>query len=338
MTRRPITVLLGDPSIPDETKPGGRFGQEDLETVTKMRAALESLGAYEVTLVDRHDALMRDLADARPRLVINFCDTGFKNHPFFELHVAALLEMHGIPYSGAGPAAMAICFDKALVRSVADDLGVPVPHEAFFDRAGDAIGRVDRFPAFIKPNQADGSLGITKDAIVHDAAQAEAYLRRLSVQLPDHAVLVQEFLDGPEYGVGVLGNPEVDLEVLPPLEADYSALDSGLPHLLGYESKTDPTSPYWNLIQHHPAKLDATTRAELDRHAARLCDRLGCRDYGRFDFRVGSDGVAKLLEVNPNPAWSYDGRLALMAQAAGYDYAGMLDRIIGAAEHRLGLS
>ena len=122
--------------------------------------------------------------------------------------------------------------------------------------------------------------------------------------------------------------------MLPPVEVDYSGLPDGLSPILSYESKTIPDSPYWTDIRYHEAALDDATRNALTRHAIAMFERLGCQDYARCDFRAGRDGVVKLLEVNPNPAWSYDGKLAMMAGFAGMRYGEMLTRIIDVARRR----
>jgi D-alanine-D-alanine ligase len=333
MAKRKITVLLGDPGLPDASKHEARYNAEDVANVGKMTAAIESVG-YEVATLCDHATIMERLAAERPEFVLNFCDTGFRNVATLEWHLACYLEMLGIPYSGAGPAAMAICYDKGLVRAVAAGEGIAVPAEAYFDSPAEAA--VGRFPALIKPNRADGSVGITKDAVVRDAAAARRYLDFLANELPGRAVLVQEYLPGPEYGIGVIGNPATGLRVLPPLEVDFSGLPAGLAPILSFESKAVPDSPYWTDIKFRAAKLDAATEARLGDIARRLFKRLELRDYGRFDFRAGADGEIKLMEVNPNPAWAWDGKLAMMAGFAGLSYAGMLGLILEAALTRVG--
>jgi D-alanine-D-alanine ligase len=145
---------------------------------------------------------------------------------------------------------------------------------------------------------------------------------------------VQEFLSGTEYGVGVIGNPRRDLIVLPPLEVDYDGLDPSLPRLLGFESKAMPHSPYWSQIRFREARLDARTRAEIEAASTAMFERLGLRDYGRFDFRADAHGKIKFIECNPNPAWANDGKLAYMAGFAGIQYADMLRMILEAAQAR----
>jgi D-alanine-D-alanine ligase len=98
-----------------------------------------------------------------------------------------------------------------------------------------------------------------------------------------------------------------------------------------------PDSPYWTEIKFKPAEAAPQVQEAMADQARRLFARLGCRDYARFDFRVAADGEPKLMEVNPNPAWAYDGKLAFMAGFAGIDYPGMLEMIVDAALRRTGL-
>ncbi|MDA0261960.1 MAG: D-alanine--D-alanine ligase [Proteobacteria bacterium] len=334
-TRPQVTVLLGDPTMPDATKLGGRYAEEDIKCVEQMKAALESLDAYDLRFMNRHTSLLADIEASPPAFVLNFCDTGFRNQPRHEWHLAGFFELLDIPYSGAPPFTMAVCYDKGAVRGLAAALGIAVPDERYCAAPHDAIGAIERYPVLIKPNQGDGSVGITKDAVIHNRGEAEAYLDYFSRTLPGQAVLVQEFLSGIEYGVGVIGNPATGFTVLPPLEVDYSELDSGLAPILPFESKVDPTSPYWTKIKYRKARLDESTRQALADTACRLFVRLGLRDYGRFDFRTGADGVIKLLEVNPNPAWDYGAKLAFMAGFAGMSYAEMLGLLVETALARV---
>ena len=151
---------------------------------------------------------------------------------------------------------MAICYDKQIVRLVADALGVPVPREICLEPDQELPARADLYPALIKPNQGDGSVGITKDAVVRSAAEAERYVAWLRRELPGRALLLQEYLPGPEYGVGLIGNPGSELEALPVLEVDFTRLPAGLAPILSLESKTLPDSPYWTEIRFRRAEAD----------------------------------------------------------------------------------
>jgi D-alanine-D-alanine ligase len=332
-----ICVLTGDPRLPDATKRGHRYNEEDFATHRGMREALEGVAGLRFAFVDDHSSLFERFSHEPPDLVLNFCDTGFRNQASQELHVPALLEMLGVAYSGAPPAAMAICYDKQIVRLLAEALGIPVPREIYLP-AGSGLDEAEiELPALIKPNQADGSVGITKDAVVRTRADANDYLDWLRRELPGRAVLIQEYLPGPEYGVGLIGNPEHGLAALPALEVDFSPLPAGCDPILSFESKALPDSPYWTDIKFRQAEADLATLDEIADHAKLLFSRLGCRDYARFDFRCAADGRPRLMEVNPNPAWAYDGKLAFMASFAGIDYPKMLAMILDAALRRTGL-
>ena len=250
----------------------------------------------------------------------------------------AMLEVLGIGYTGAGPAALAACYDKGLVRAVAQGLDVPVPLESYV-RPGDQGATLPSvFPALLKPNQGDSSQGITKDSVVTNEKALLDSLDRLRAEFPRRGVLVQEFLTGAEYSVQLIGNPDQGLRALPILEVDYSRLDDKLPKILGYESKWLPDSPYWTQIKYREATLADQKQQQMIDSSSRLFERLGCRDYARFDFRADAKGEIKLLEVNPNPGWCWDGKMNIMAGFQGMRYSELLGQILLAAVERLGIT
>ncbi|MDH3235779.1 MAG: methyltransferase domain-containing protein, partial [Alphaproteobacteria bacterium] len=322
---REVWVVMGDASLPDSVKAGGQFNAEDFETIEKLKSALAGLPGHTFQYIDRHATLIDDLRNGAADIVLNLCDEGFGNDAFKELHIPALLELLGLPYTGAGPACLGICYDKALVRAMAQALDIPVPLETYV-RAGDRQATLPSvFPALLKPAHGDSSIGITQDAVVRDPEALLGYLAYLNESLPDRPVLVQEYLTGAEYSVALIGNPAAGLEPLPILEVDYSSLKPGLPRILGYESKWHPNSPYWTDIRYIETGLDADRQREMVVQATRLFEVLGCRDYARFDFRTDANGIIKLLEANPNPGWCWDGKLNLMAGFAGMSYADLLE-------------
>ncbi len=329
-----LTIVTGDHARSDPTKLGAAYGPEDLAAHRAMVDAVESLGRFDLQVITEHSRLFKTLEQSPPDLVLNFCDTGLYNEPTRELHLPAWLELHGFHYTGATPQAMTLCYDKQVVRLVADALGIEVPQEAFLPWNRDRDRLPEIYPALLKPNTADGSVGITKNAVVRDAAEARRYLEFLADTLPGRDVLWQEYLPGPEYGLGLIGNPDDGFLDLPPLEVDFSGLPAGLAPILSFESKADPDSPYWTEIRFKRAELSDEVERRIRARATALFRRFGLRDYGRFDFRCAADGQPKLLEVNPNPAWANDGKLAFMAGFAGLEYARMLEAIIDAALKR----
>lgn len=111
-----------------------------------------------------------------------------------------------------------------------------------------------------------------------------------------------------------------------------------MPQILGYESKWLPDSPYWTQIGYKETNVDADIQRQLIDWSSALFQRLDCRDYARFDFRADIDGNMKLLEVNPNPGWCWDGKFNLMASMADMTYADLLHMILEAARERVAIA
>jgi len=330
-----VTVLLGDPSLPDTVKRDGQFNPEDLDTIDRLKQALSELDGYRFHYVNRHEDLYDSLRKERPSFVFNLCDEGLYNDALKELHVPALLESLDIPYTGAGPAALGFCYDKAYVSAIARSLEIPVPGETFFDSGDHGATLPSVFPALVKPVRGDSSIGITQASVVESAEELMDRLGSLRSELPGVPLLVQEYLTGTEYTVGIVGNPELAHEVLPVLEVDFENLAPGLPQILSYESKWEPDSPYWNQIRYRESKAPAEILNAMIDASQLLFRRLRCRDYARFDFRADAKGRPKLLEVNPNPGWCWDGKMNLMAEFAGWSYAELLRRVIHAGQERV---
>ncbi|MBI5428467.1 MAG: methyltransferase domain-containing protein [Nitrospinae bacterium] len=334
-----VAVVLGDPNKPDPLKPQNLFDDDDFYTIDRMKAALKEQKGYRFTYLSNHDTLLQNLAQLVGKVdyVFNLCDEGLRNSPQKELHLPALLEALGIPYTGSGPQCLAFCYDKSLVRGVAKEMGVPVP-SAFFIKPEDSTFELPiGFPVLVKPNFGDSSFGITARSFARNPEELiDAVLeirQKLGYEKP---ILVEEFLPGKDLSVGILGTPPTSYTVLPVIEEDYSALPPELPKICGYEAKWCPDSPYWN-IKSKPAELPDETEKALVTWCLQLAERLECRDYTRFDWRLDAEGNPRLLEVNPNPGWCWDGHLAKMAAHAGLGYPELLGAILKAAEDRLGL-
>jgi D-alanine-D-alanine ligase len=323
-----VLVLLGDPRLNDSVKRDGVFNPEDVEVIDRLKANLAKLEDFKFSYLDNHSTFINKLKLLKSdHLILNFCDEGFGNDPFKELHVPSILEMLDLSYSGAGPSCLGVCYDKSVVRAIANSLDISVPDETYFDPSDQAASIPSIFPAILKPNFGDSSVGIKKDSVVKNAKELISYLEYLRNIMPKIPILIQEYLEGNEYSVGIIGN-NGNYIILPILEVDYSNLPKDLPQILGYESKWLPDSVYWKNIKYKESTLDEENKRKIIDTSIKLFERTGCRDYARFDFRANKEGEIKLLEVNPNPGWCFDGKLNLMAEFAGYSYHNFLELII----------
>ena len=353
-----ILVLLGDPSKPCIGKLNNTWNDEDMQTRKRLIQAMCDGGIQPsiIQIAEDHEKLIQNLMEKKHEFVFNLCDEGWYNDALKELHVPAILETLNIPFSGAGPSCLAFCYDKGLVNASAAAIGIDTSREITFimdtkleyvPQVKNLVLRVTNqigYPAFIKPIKGDNSLGITGRSVVRSSNDVENYMIELHEQNIDE-VLVQEYLQGTEYGVGMIGNPETGFTFLPIIEVDFSKItEQGLEPILGFESKWEPSSPYWNGIEYKTATLSHEVEDSLKKACVLLWERYKCRDYARFDFRCdvgrgdGIDGLGgkiKLLEVNPNPGWCWDGKFACMAKMGGYDYGDMLNLILWAAWDRI---
>jgi D-alanine-D-alanine ligase len=216
-------------------------------------------------------------------------------------------------------------------------MGIPVPAAVFIKTEDTKIELPFDFPVIVKPNFGDSSFGITQRCVAHNHEELLNALSEIRGKFGyEKPILCEEFLTGKDLSLGIIGNPPSAYTVLPINEEDYSEIPNDLPRLCGYEAKWDPQSPYAN-IRSIPAHLSESQEKTIVECSLKLFTRLECRDYARIDWRLNASGKPKMLEVNPNPGWCWDGHLCKMAKYAGMTYSDMLGAILKAAEQRIGL-
>jgi D-alanine-D-alanine ligase len=235
--------------------------------------------------------------------------------------VQGLLELAGIPYVGAGVAASALAMDKDLFKKVMRDSGIPVAaHHAI--RLGDPIENPFGYPVFVKPARLGSSVGISKVASEDNlAAAVELAFRH------DEKVLVEEFVDGTEVEVGVLGN-----RVPPPIASLPGQIDTLGHDWYDYESKYADGG--MELLVPPPG-LPQETIELLQRRAVESFVTSECEGLARVDFFVrASDGEVVLNELNTMPGFTATSVWAKLFEASGIGYAEALDRLIHLALER----
>ena len=334
-----IVVILGDPTKPDALKPSKIFDDDDFYTIHQLKSALKDIKGYIFSYLDDHDTLIQDLQNLKGKIdyIFNLCDEGYLNDARKELHLPALLEIFKLPYTGSGPQCLAFCYDKSLVRGIAKELEIPVPEAIYIKPEDKIIDLPLYFPAIVKPNFGDSSFGITQNSVVNNGEELLNAITEIRLKFGyDKPILIEQFLTGKDLSLGIIGNPPDDYLILPIIEEDYSNLPPELPKICGYEAKWVPESPYWN-IKSIPAQLPKDVVDIIENCSLKLFERLECRDYVRFDWRLDRRENPKLLEVNPNPGWCWDGHLAKMSKLANIPYKEMLKTIIETVEKRLGL-
>ena len=262
-------------------------------------------------------ALVAHLEALRPAVVFNMGES-FAGSTAMEPHLAAMLELLELPYTGNSPWTLAMARDKALAQRLLQGYGLPVVQSVTvgnFDGLRD--GDLDNLtpPLFVKPRFEDASHGITADNFCAGAAEAHRLAERLSREF-QQPCLVQEFLPGREFLAGVI----LDGQLLPLSEIDWQ-LPEGWPRILTGESKWMEESPYFRGTPVKcPAEVEEPLAGQLRDLARRACQALECRDYARVDIRLDGQGAPHILEVNPNPDLSPQAGLARAASCGGIHY------------------
>ncbi|MBU0461199.1 MAG: ATP-grasp domain-containing protein [Nanoarchaeota archaeon] len=304
-----------------------------------LKEALCQLG-HHVVMIPADERMLEELprrnAEGKIDMVFNMADEGYCLNAHLEPHIPAFLDLLGIPYTGANHATLADCLDKPRTKLLLASEGLATPEWFMCGRGcdGEIVGLRKNhisFPMIVKPAATDGSVGITKDSVVYKIKDLER--KAIEIARTYGRALVEEFIDGRELIVAMLGSEEEDFMMLPPSEIVYT-LPEGDPKFLPYESKWNEDSDYFhNTESRCPARIDADLENRLRDMSVRACRLMGVRDYGRVDFRLKKGGPY-ILEVNPNPDITPIGGLTKMAKAAGMSYRDLIEKILASAIHR----
>lgn len=305
--------------------------------VSCARAIAESLETTgrQVALVPILSCVEEALAPYPPTewLVFNLGE-GLKGQLFEEARIAWALEAMGYRFTGSDGHALARSTHKGQAKARLEAAGIPTPPWRLFRHPGEvewghASGNAAlRFPLIVKPVAEDASLGIGPEAVVH---APEALRARVAYVVSHYRqlALAEQFISGREFNISLWGDP---VQTLPLAEVDFSAFGEPSERIVSFAAKWEAGS----FAFHHtpvicPACVDPALGSSIAAIAQRAWHSLGCRAYGRVDMRVADDGTPYVLEVNCNPDLSPDAGFFRAAQAAGYDYKGMITHIVAMA-------
>ncbi len=266
-------------------------------------------------------------------LVFNLAES-FGGNDLADFCIASYLELLEKRYTGAGARGLLLAQDKAVAKKIFAFHGIQTPVFAKVYR-----GRLDfshhlEFPVIVKPAREDGSIGIEFNAVVNSIRELMERIDQLHQNF-DSPVLIEEYVEGREMYVGVLGNePPV---ALPVVELDLSKLPEGIPRIASSEVKWNKgTSIYRDTKSRVAEDLPEETVALLNQTAIAAFQALDLRDYGRIDMRLQPNGRVTVIEANPNPWLSSRAEFALAARKSGRSYADLIGEIVELAMARYG--
>lgn len=292
-------------------------------TVSALAQAVRDNG-FEVVELEATPELPSRLSDVD--LVFNIAE-GVKGR-YRESQVPALLELMGVEFTGSEAGSLAICHDKGLAKRVVRQAGVPTADFMVVSSVKEVKKHGLRFPLMVKPVAEGSSKGVAARSVIRDQAQLEELVGELTERYRQ-PVLVEEFLTGREFTVGVLGQQK--LRILPVMEIVFLE-DTELP-IYSFEHKLTDKPP---LRFDVPASLHPGLQRELESAAKKSFRALGCRDVARIDFRMDRDGTVNFIECNPLPGLTPDfSDLCVLARAAEINYKELVGHILTPAVKRL---
>lgn len=305
------------------------------ETIEAVSAAL--CREYEVIAVESDQNSFERLKRAQTDLVFNIAERLLG--PNRESHIPLLCEILDIPYTGSDPLTLGICLDKSRAKEILTYHGIPTPEFWVVESAQDVPEGVI-FPAIVKPCYEGSSKGIFNHSVVEDRKQLVDCVGKV-ISAYKQPALIERFLAGREFTVGVLGN-HPRREVLPIIEIDYSDLPSGAAPIYSYEAKwiwDRPEDPLQ--IFRCPADISDALRQRIEQLVLQTCRVLRVLDWGRIDVRLDENGEPHVLEVNPLPGilpnMEDNSCLPKAARAAGYSYTDLILRVVDEALARYGM-
>jgi D-alanine-D-alanine ligase len=304
----------------------------EVGAVANAVAAALAEEAYETHLVpvDGDLASLRArLAELEPNCAFNLCES-LGGDARLESAVPLVLELLGIPFTGSPPEVLSFALRKDRVKQRLEAAGIPTP-------AGRVLARPDDpcdlpFPLIVKPVREDGSVGIGRGSVVGDRAELERAVEGVVTSLRQPC-LVEQFIDGREFNVAMLGHPTP--RVLPLSEIDFGGLPVEAPRIVSYAAKWSSGSvdDLGTVPVLHPT-LPNSVAARVRRAAAEAFRAVGVRDYGRVDVRLGANGVPYVIDVNPNCDISQHAGMARAAAAVGIDYGSFVSLLVRYALRR----
>lgn len=309
--------------------------ESELSSVGKNIEKTLSARGYKTTFFDFNNLpkVFNEIRESNVDLIFNVCER-INNSSLLEPHAAAIFDALQVPYTGSNPFTLGLCIDKIRVKKLLSYHGIPTPKWDYAYTIKDEINDELKYPLIVKPANSDNSIGITNDSVVINKKELKRQIEKITVELRSPA-LVEEYIEGDEYDVPIIGSEEDDLRVLPLSRSIFDKMPAGYWHIYTYDSKWASDSAYKKVIVEEPSKSNnkklesLITEIALDTY-----NILDCHDYGRVEVKVDKNNNPYVLELNPNPSININDCLSRTSKLVGMDYGDFLEEIIRLAIKR----
>lgn len=308
--------------------------KEFTATAINVEKALKSLG-YKTSLFDFNDQYeaIQKLKKSNVDIVLNLGEQ-IHNSSFFKPHIASLLDSLQIPFTGSNLATLSMSLDKIKVKKLLHYHEIPTPKWDYAYEMDDEIERDLRYPLIVKPSSSDNSVGIENSSVVTNRKKLLQELERVIVGMKQPA-LIEEYIEGDEFDVSILGTDETDLQVLPLTRSIFKNLPEKYWHIYSYEAKWSGKPVFDKIIVQQPPKnLSKKLTTLITEIALDTYTIMDCFDYGQVEIRVDANNNPYVIELNPNPLLSKNESIVNAAKFIGMDFGGLLEEIIRLAVSR----
>lgn len=310
--------------------------ENELATIGRnIQNALTERG-YKTTFFNFNDIekVFKELSASDVDIVFNVCER-INNSSLLEPHSAALFDILQIPYTGSNPSTLSLCIDKIRVKKLLTHHKIPTPRWDYAYTVDDEIDENLRYPLIVKPANTDNSIGITNESVVTNKDDLRQQLKRVIVDLGSPA-LIEEYIEGDEYDVSILGSEDDDLVVLPLSRSIFKNMPEGRWHIYTNEIKFgEKKAEDFGIVIQRPSKnISKRLESLLTEISLDTYNILDCHDYGRVEIRVDEYDNPYVLELNPNPSININDCVPLVAKLTGLEYADFLEKIISMAISR----
>jgi D-alanine-D-alanine ligase len=339
MINHPAGVSSKDipPSISQSIYSNDRYAEWDTkETIHAVRNALAEI--HDVTMVEADEHAYERLRTSKPDIVFNIAEG--MNGVSREAQIPAMLELLQIPYSGSDPLTLATCLDKSRAKEILSYYGVATPKFTVISDVSNLKEFAFPLPAMVKPLHEGSSKGIYNSSVARTKEDLTREITKI-LQAYEQPALVEEYLEGREFTVAMLGNGD-NLVVLPIVEIKFDSLPTGVNPIYSYEAKWiwDRSDAPLDIFK-CPAQLPPSLQLQIESLCRKAYTILRCRDWCRVDVRLDAQGIPHIIELNPLPGIlpnpEDNSCFPKAARAAGIQYNKLLQTVLALAAQRYGL-
>jgi D-alanine-D-alanine ligase len=340
-----IANLKGETSFTNDAPPDAGAEFDRIETVQAIRSAIESDG-HVTEFLPADSSLPERIKQFSPDICFNISE-GLGGDAR-EAQVPALLEMLHVPYTASRVLANAVALDKTMTKRIWRDIGLPTAAFQEFATGNEPLSPHLRYPLFVKPAREGTGMGMDAGSIVYDEEHLRARVNWV-INTYSQPALVEDYLPGREFTVGVLGRPGVhpftrrpDLyeadgfHRLPVLEVDHTR--SITPGVYGHDAKSLNFGETGIPDFYCPADICPEMARKLQDLAIAGHQAIGGLDVSRLDIRLDAAGEPRLIEINSLPGLSPGfSDLCVISQSEGLSYQDLILEILYLGASRYGL-